>query len=36
MFLMVEKGISGGISHAIYRRTEGNNKFMYGPNQELS
>ena len=37
-FLIVEKGIRGGISHAIYWRTEGNSKYMYGYdlNQELS
>ena len=28
MLLMVEKGIRGGICHAIHRYAEANNKFM--------
>ena len=28
MLLMVEKGIRGGISHAIHRYTQGNNKYV--------
>ena len=28
MFLMVDKGIRGGICHAIYRYTKANNKYM--------
>ena len=28
MLLMVEKGIRGGICHAIYRYATGNNKYM--------
>ena len=28
MLLMVEKGIRGGISHAIHRYTKGNNKYV--------
>ena len=28
MLLMVEKGITGGICHSIYRYAKANNKFM--------
>ena len=37
MLLMVEKGIRGGICHAIYRHGKGNNKYMknYDKNKEL-
>ena len=38
MLLMVEKGIRGGICHAIYRYVKGNNKYMknYDKNIESS
>ena len=38
MLLMVEKGIRGGICHAIYRYALGNNKYMkdYDKNKESS
>ena len=38
MLLMVEKGIKGGICHAIHRYTEANNKYMkiYDQNKESS
>ena len=38
MLLMVEKGIGGGICHAIYRYAKANNKYMkdYDKNKELS
>ena len=38
MLLMVEKGIIGGICHAIHRYAEANNKYMknYDQNKELS
>ena len=34
MLLMVEKGIRGGISHAIYRYTKTNNKYMKNYNED--
>ena len=36
MLLMIEKGIRGGICHAIHRYAEGNNKYMknYDKNKE--
>ena len=38
ILLMVEKGIRGGICHAIHRYTETNNKYMedYDKNKESS
>ena len=38
MFLMVEKGIRGGICHSIYRYVKANNKYMkyYGKIKESS
>ena len=38
MLLMVEKGIRGGVCHAIHRYAEANNKYMknYGQNKESS
>ena len=38
MLLMVEKGIKGGICHAIYRYAKANNKYMkdYDNNKESS
>ena len=38
MFLMVEKGIRGGMCHSIYRYATANNKYMknYDKNKELS
>ena len=38
MLLMVEKGIRGGICHAIHRYAKANNKYMknYDQNKELS
>ena len=38
MLLMIEKGIRGGITHAICRYAEANNKYMknYDKNKELS
>ena len=30
MLLIVEKGIRGGISHAIYQYAKANNKYMKG------
>ena len=38
MLLMVEKGIRGGICHAIHRYAKGNNKYMknYDKNKESS
>ena len=38
MLLMVEKGIRGGICHAIYRYAKANNKYMknYDKNKESS
>ena len=38
MLLMVEKGIRGGICHAIHRYAEANNKYMknYDQNKESS
>ena len=33
MLLMVEKGIRGGICHAIYRYSKGNNKYMKNYNK---
>ena len=34
MLLMVEKGIRGGICHAIYRYAEANNKYMKNYNKD--
>ena len=38
MLLMVEKGIRGGICHAVYRYAKGNNNYMknYDKNKESS
>ena len=38
MLLIVEKGVEGGICHAIHRYTKANNKYMknYGKNKESS
>ena len=38
MLLIVEKGVGGGICHAIHRYTKANNKYMknYGKNKESS
>ena len=38
MLLMVEKGISGGIFHSVYRYVKANNKYMknYDKNKESS
>ena len=38
MILMVEKSITGGICHSLYRYVKANNKFMkdYDKNKELS
>ena len=38
MLIMVEKGISGGICHAIHRSAKANRKFIknYGKNKESS
>ena len=38
MLLMVEKGITGGICHAIHRYAKANNKYIksYDENKELS
>ena len=38
MLLMVEKGIKGGICHAIYRYAKANNKYIkhYDKNKESS
>ena len=38
MLLMVEKGIRGGICHAIHQYAKANNKYMkdYDKNKELS
>ena len=38
MLLMVEKGIRGGMCHAIHRHTKANNKYIqdYDTNKELS
>ena len=38
MFLMVEKGIRGGICHSIYRLVKANKKYMenYDENKESS
>ena len=33
MLLMVERGIRGGICHAIYRYAKSNNKYMKGFNK---
>ena len=34
MLLMVEKGIKGGICHAIYRYAKANNKYMKNYNKD--
>ena len=34
MLLMIEKGIRGGMCHAIYRYAEANNKFMKDYNKD--
>ena len=34
MLLMVEKGIRGGMCHAIYRYKKGNNKYMKNYNKD--
>ena len=38
MLLMIEKGIKGGMCHAIHRYTKADNKYMkdYDPNRESS
>ena len=38
MLLMIEKGIRGGICHAIHRYTKGNNEYMnsYDKNKDSS
>ena len=38
LFLMVKKGIRGGICHSIYKYAKANNKYMkgYDKNKELS
>ena len=33
MLLMVEKGLRGGICHAIYRHAKANNKYMKNSNK---
>ena len=36
MLLMVEKGIRGGICHAIHRYAQGNNKYMKNYNKNTT
>ena len=36
MLLMVEKGIRGGICHAIHRYAQGNNKYMKNYNKDTT
>ena len=38
MLLMVEKGLTGGVCHSIYRYAKANNKYMkdYDENKESS